>query len=185
MQCEYCNKTYTNKSGFSNHVRRCPSNPNRVMEKHSEAGLERIRASATEQNKKQWVDPEFRIKHQAAMKKAVLENPESYSSSNRGRTKQQLVDGIKLQGQWEVDFYNWAKEKGLNPEKPTKAFKYIWNGERMYHPDFYIPSMDLYIEVKGYETDRDRAKWSHFPEKLKVIKADEIEQIRKGCFAGL
>jgi hypothetical protein len=120
-----------------------------------------------------------------AMKKAVEKYPESYTSSNRGRTKQIVVDGIKLQGQWEVDFYLWAKNKGLNPQRPTQGFKYIWNGERTYYPDFYIESLDLYVEVKGYETDRDRAKWSQFPKKLCIIKEKEIKEIRKGCFVGL
>jgi len=43
----------------------------------------------------------------------------------------------------------------------------------------------LYIEVKGYETDRDRAKWLQFPKKLRIIKENEILQIRKNCFRGL
>lgn len=119
------------------------------------------------------------------MKRAVLNNPESYSSSNRGRAKQIIVDGIKLIGQWEVDFYLWAKGQGLKPKRPTEAFKYEWNGSRWYHPDFYIESLDLYIEVKGYETDRDRAKWLHFPKKLRIIKKEEIKQIRNNTFEGL
>jgi hypothetical protein len=119
------------------------------------------------------------------MKKAVLNNPESYTSANRGRIKQTILDGIKLQGQWEVDFYLWAKAQGLDPKRPTEAFQYEWNGSRWYHPDFYIKSLDLYVEVKGYETDRDRAKWLTFPKKLRIIKAKEIKQIREGCFGGL
>lgn len=185
MYCPHCNKHYTSKIGFSNHVRRCPSNPNRIHEGLTATGKERIRQSTIKQNSLQWADPEFRKKHQDAMKRAVLENPESYTSSNRGRTKQIIVDGIKLQGQWEVDFYMWAKQQGLCPQRPIKAFKYEWNGERWYHPDFYIESLNTYVEVKGYETDRDRAKWLHFKEKLVIIREKQIQQIRKGCFAGL
>jgi hypothetical protein len=119
------------------------------------------------------------------MKKAVERNPEAYSSSNRGWTRQIIVDGIKLQGQWEVDFYLWAKDNGLNPKRPTESFTYEWNGTRSYFPDFYIESLDTYVEVKGYETDRDRAKWLTFPKKLRIIKEAEIKQIRQGCFVGL
>jgi hypothetical protein len=119
------------------------------------------------------------------MRRAVVEYPEAYNSGNRGRTRQIIIDNIKLQGQWEVDFYLWAKENGLNPQRPTEGFKYEWNGIRTYYPDFYIPGMDLYIEVKGYETDRDRAKWLQFPKKLRIIKENEILQIRKNCFRGL
>jgi hypothetical protein len=185
MLCSHCSKEFTNKIGFSNHVRRCPKNPNRIHEGLTDAGREKIRQATIAQNKIKWQDPVIREKHKASMKRAVQNNPESYSSSNRGRTKQIIVDGIKLQGQWEVDFYTWAKEKGLNPQRPTKAFKYTWNGERWYHPDFYIKSLDMYVEIKGYETERDRAKWLQFPEKLCIIKEREIKQIRKNSFKGL
>lgn len=58
-------------------------------------------------------------------------------------------------------------------------------GSRTYFPDFYLPNLDLYIEVKGYERERDLAKWSQFPEKLIVLKKQEIEEIKKGTFSGL
>ena len=181
MQCQHCSKEYTNKSGLSNHTRRCPSNPNRIMETLTQEGRARIVAK----NLIYRHSDDTKKKLSESMKRAVLANPESYSSSNRGRTKQIVVDGIKLQGQWEVDFYLWAKASGLDPKRPTEAFKYTWNGDRWYHPDFYIPSLDMYIEVKGYETDRDRAKWLTFPKNLRIIKEKEIQQIRQGCFVGL
>jgi hypothetical protein len=145
----------------------------------------KISKSTATLNLKRWADPRNKLKQSETMKRAVENNPESYTSANRGRTKQIEIDGIKLQGQWEVDFYLWAKTAGLNPQRPTEGFKYIWNGERTYYPDFYIESLDLYVEVKGYETDRDRAKWLHFPKKLCIIKEKEIKEIKKGCFVGL
>lgn len=51
-------------------------------------------------------------------------------------------------------------------------------GDRTYYPDFYLPQDDLFIEVKGYETERDRAKWRDFPLKLKVIRKSDIEKFR-------
>lgn len=124
---------------------------------------------------------EAKEKISASMKRAVENNPEAYSSSNRGRTKQIIIDGIKLQGQWEVDFYVWAKEHHLNPQRPTQAFYYEWNGKRSYHPDFYIESIG-YVEVKGYETDRDRAKWNQFPEELFIVREQAIKNIRNNTF---
>jgi hypothetical protein len=179
--CSFCQKVFTNKIGLGNHQIRCPENPNRVIQTLTENGRKKI----IESNKSVKWDPIRREKHSASMKIAVENNPESYTSANRGRTKQIEIDGIKLQGQWEVDFYLWAKGKGLNPQRPTHGFKYTWNGERTYYPDFYITSLNLYVEVKGYETDRDRAKWLHFPEKLCIIKEKEIKEIRRGCFVSL
>lgn len=117
-----------------------------------------------------------------SMKKAVASNPESYSSSNRGRTKQIIVDGIKLQGQWEVEFYLWAKSAELNPHRPSAGFPYAWQGTRTYFPDFYMPTLDCYVEVKGYETERDRAKWDQFPTNLCIVKANAIKEIRNSSF---
>lgn len=179
--CRHCSKEYTNSSGLSNHIKRCPSNPDREMQLLTADGKQRIRESS---QKQVWSN-EKKLRHSAIMKKAVDSNPDAYTSSNRGRTKQIIVDGIKFQGQWEVDFYLWAKTKGLDPKRPTESFTYEWNGTRTYFPDFYIKSKDLYVEVKGYETDRDRAKWLHFPEKLRIIKEAEIKQIRQGTFVDL
>ena len=128
---------------------------------------------------------ESKKKTSASMKLAVIRNPDAYTSSNRGRAKQIIYDGIKFIGQWEVDFYQWAKNNGLSPKRPAAGFKYMWNGERTYYPDFYIESLNLYVEVKGYETDRDRQKWLQFPEQLRIIKEAEIKQIRNGTFLGL
>jgi hypothetical protein len=133
-------------------------------------------------SKKQVWSEERKAEHSAIMKKAVKENPESYTSSNRGRTKQIVYNKIKFQGKWELEFYKWAVDNGLNPSRCTEGFKYIWNGERTYFPDFYIPSLDLYVEVKGYKTERDDCKWSQFPKKLLVIDKISIDKIRKNIY---
>lgn len=179
--CNFCSKVYDSKIALGNHVRRCPSNPNRIQEIMSEEGKNRIRQNNRILNQR-WHDPMVKFKHSQSMKRAVENNPESYTSSNRGRTKQIVVDGIKFQGQWEVDFYLWAKAEGLNPKRPAESFSYEWNGTRSYFPDFYLPTLDLYVEVKGYETDRDRSKWSQFPKNLFIIKEAEIKQIRANSF---
>ena len=204
MFCQYCNKLTKSKISKQQHEIRCNSNPEGIKVKPSygmlgkkganqytygaemtEATKKKISESTSQINLKRWSDLQNRIKHSESMKKAVENNPDAYTSANRGRTKQIVFDDIKFQGRWELDFYKWAKENGLNPVRPKNGFPYIWNGERTYFPDFYIKSLDLYVEVKGYETDRDRSKWSQFPEKLCIIKEKEIKQIRKGCFVGL
>lgn len=118
------------------------------------------------------------------MKKRIAENPDAFMGGHRGRVKQIIVDGVKLQGKWEVEFYKWAKLNGYNPQRCMKGFSYEWNGTRTYFPDFYIESLNLYVEVKGYVRERDLAKWEQFPEKLFVIKNKEINQIKNGTFEG-
>jgi hypothetical protein len=176
--CEFCGSEYKNKSGYSNHIRRCPDNPDRVIETLTDEG----RKSISDFNAGKSWSVEKKQKHSEVMLKTVKNNPESYTSSNRGRVKQIIVDGIKLHGQWEVDFYKWAVSNGFEIERPLNGFEYIWKGNRIYYPDFYLKSLNLYVEVKGYETDRDRAKWSQFPHKLVIIRQKEIELIRCGNF---
>ena len=201
LLCRYCDKESKSKNAHSNHERCCPRNPNRNYRNNKigkkggnqfsyaqKNGLEKPKAwniglPGTMTGKQHTNDTKQKIS--TSMKLVVRNKPESYNSSNRGRTKQIVVDGIKFTGQWEVDFYLWAKENELNPKRVTTPFKYVWDGERNYFPDFYIESLDLYIEVKGYETDRDRAKWEQFPKKLKVLKKKEIYEIRQGTFVGL
>jgi hypothetical protein len=84
------------------------------------------------------------------MKKAVEENPESYTASNRGRTKQIEYDGIKFQGKWELEFYMYCKTNNIQIERPTEWFEYNWNGTRKYFPDFYIKVKNNLGKMKKY-----------------------------------
>ena len=126
---------------------------------------------------------ENRLKVSEGMKRAVLKHPESYTSSNRGRVKQIIIDDVKLHGSWEAIFYIWAKENNLKPNRCLKGFDYFWNGKiRKYFPDFYLPDLNLYVEVKGYETEQDREKWKQFPERIIVLKKNEIQEIKKDLY---
>lgn len=114
------------------------------------------------------------------MKKAVREHPESYSSCNvNGRVKVYEYKGIKLNGLWELDVAKYLDKQGIRWERPTVGFEYEWNGGiHLYFPDFYLPDLNKYIEVKGLKRERDDYKWKVVPG-LIVITAKEIEQIRK------
>lgn len=197
--CVFCNKECFNKNSHVNHQRCCPYNPTRNYKsfKLGKKGgnqytkgtakplTDDLRKKRSEAAKRKVWTQEMKTRHSIAMKKAVEKHPESYTSSNRGRTKQFLVDGIKLQGKWELEFYQYCKNKNILIERSNEWFEYEWNGTRKYFPDFYLPAFNLYVEVKGYETERDRAKWRDFPKQLKVIRKSDIMNIRKGCFGGL
>jgi len=190
FECSYCKKDFTSEtfkksfSGLRIHESTCDLNPDAVKIERKPFS-EETRKNLSEASKGKKLSQEQKRKISEYMKLAVLNHPESYTSANRGRVKQIEVDGLKLHGSWEVLFYQWAKEAGLLPERCLKSFSYEWNGTRSYYPDFYLPTLNLYIEVKGYETEQDRAKWNHFPERLIVLKKKEIEQIKKGTFRGL
>ena len=131
---------------------------------------------------KEWWTDERRKKQSEKMKEVVSSNPNSYKGRNRGKVRKVEIDGIVVTGNWEAEFYRWAKEKNLNPQQCDRGFTYHFSGERTYYPDFWLGSIDVYVEVKGYETEKDRCKWSQFPKSLVIIKRKEIDEIKNSTF---
>lgn len=126
---------------------------------------------------------EVKQKISASMKKVVRDRPESYSASNvNGRVKKVEYNGIVFDSSWEVIVAKFLDDNNIIWERPKNGFEYIWENDiHLYYPDFYIPSMDLYIEVKGYKRDRDEYKWKSI-DNLIVIKRKEINAINKGLY---
>lgn len=192
--CQYCLKdvTLTTKLNFNLyfkalrlHESMCGKNPQSKSVKYPTVHSEATKKKLRDINKGKFWTQEQKSAASERMKKVVLQHPESYSSSNRGRVKQIIIDQIKLLGKWELYFYLWAKENKINITKCNQSFPYTWNGNRIYFPDFYLPDENLYVEIKGYETDRDQAKWSAFPNKLGIIKKNEIKKIINKTFIGI
>ena len=103
---------------------------------------------------------------------------------NSGRCKHikyTRKDGIivDLQGTWEEKIVKFFDEQNIEWKRNRTGQKYFFGGkDRMYFPDFFLPKFQMYVEVKGYETDKDRAKWSQFPFKLSVVKKKEINDLK-------
>jgi hypothetical protein len=87
-----------------------------------------------------------------------------------------IAGKIKVDGSWELEFCRFADEKKLNWKRNKKRFPYTRPDGKTstYQPDFYVEELNSYIEVKGYETDLDIAKWKQFPEKLIILRKKEI-----------
>lgn len=155
-----------------------------ITYKIAESTRKKLSAAAKKHNEKIWSDSEFRKKHKESMRRAVEKYPESYTSSNRGRTKQVVYKGIKFQGSWELEFYKWCEENYVAVERCNECFDYEWNGNRKYFPDFYLKDLNTYVEVKGYKTDRDEAKWSQFPKDklLAIVDRKVLDSIRNRTY---
>jgi len=152
--------------------------------------IERIKIKSSLTQKKVWTK-EKRLEHSLKMKKAVNDNPESYSSKNVcGRVKTiKTIDSLGNEtnclGKWEllvIDYLNKNNIRWTN--KIEEDFQYYWNESyHRYFPDFKLLDYDnVFIEVKGYERDRDKAKWEQFPHKLIIIKKEEIEKLKTNKF---
>ena len=197
LTCIFCNRDEKSRNSKAQHEPYCRSNPNPKTKKPSfgmlgktiigrrpntnpmtEEGKEVIRES----NKNRIWTTASLTKLSISMKRAVENNPEAYSSSNRGRVKQIIYNDIKFQGNWELDFYKWCISHNIECVRNSTGFEYVWNGIRTYFPDFYLPKKEVYVEVKGYKTDRDAAKWTQFPNKLIIIEKKDIIAINRNVY---
>jgi len=84
---------------------------------------------------------------------------------------------IKVQGTWEKLAAERLNELNIKWDRISIKF----NGHRTFTPDFYLPDMDVYIEVKGYIRERDKYKmWTVIKEKnikILLIEKNEIKNI--------
>lgn len=208
MECVFCGKSCKNDNSLRNHQRLCKKNPNcqtvisnfiNYNKKRSELGIkgknqftkakelglpkpkisDKTRQKISESLKGRKYNKEQRLRHSYVMKKTVQNHPDSYTKNNVvGRVKNIIYKGVTLKGSWELIVAKWMDKKGIKWEHEIQSFDYEWNGVRKYYPDFYLPDFDLYIEVKGYETDRDLAKWKSVSN-LVVFKLSEIKQLKE------
>jgi hypothetical protein len=201
-----------NENSLRNHERLCKSNPNRQnivsnfiaynkkrkelsipgsnqFIKAKQNGME-IPTVSDETRKKLSIaskgrrySDEHKKKHSIRMKKAVLENPDSYSAKNvSGRAPIIEYNGFYLKGSWELMVAKYLDKLDIKWINKIDGIPYEWNGSNhLYFPDFYLTEYDTYIEVKGYERERDRCKWKVL-DNLIVIKKKEIELIRNSKY---
>ena len=198
FQCTFCGKEWEIKKSHTQHQNRCKLNPNSIasnqFSKAKKLGvlveLDDSEESKAKRSKRSKLASEARWSREGAKEKAseimklvVENNPESYTSSNRGRVKQVEYDGLKFHGSWEVEFYKFCKSQNIQCERPKQHFPYEWNGStHSYFPDFFLPEFNVWVEIKGYKTERDEAKWNQFPLKHVVIMKDEIKSIQRNDF---
>lgn len=144
----------------------------------SQETREKLRESGLKQGP--WSE-EKRKRHSDIMKEVVKSNPDSYSINNVcGRVRRIEYKGYILLGKWELQVAQALDAANIKWTNKIEPFTYKWkNSDRSYFPDFYLPDYDIYLEVKGYERERDRAKWSVVPNLL-VIKAREINLLKEG-----
>ena len=86
-----------------------------------------------------------------------------------------IAGKVHLQGSWEYEYAKYLDSKGIRWERNSKGFPYTYGGkESKYFPDFYLSDEKTFVEIKGYETERDHAKWEQFPEPLRILKGKDL-----------
>lgn len=112
-------------------------------------------------------------------------------SKLKGKTGGYRVDGNKWRGSWYNDVWmdsSWEllfamrlDELGITWKRDySMCFEYQdkVGVTKKYHPDFYIPSIDKYVEVKGYWTDEARYKVEQVSKQVDILIFDSLEVIK-------
>ena len=70
------------------------------------------------------------------------------------------LKGYFVRSSWEREVADWLYLNGVEYEYEERLFDL--GGGLRYRPDFHLTATDSWIEVKGYETPKDREKFSRF-----------------------
>jgi hypothetical protein len=172
--CKFCGRRFKSGVSLGGHVVYCKKNPQR------ELTIKKIKNSL----KGRPLSKEHKLTIKLAMQKAVKEGRQKTPKPG-GICKTFKIKNINgeiqhIQGSWEKRFVEFLNKKQIKWERNHIGITYIFDeDEKMYFPDFYLEDYDLYIEVKGYETEKDKAKFSQFPFKLIVIRQTEINNLEE------
>lgn len=193
INCEFCNQEFER---IKSHEGSCKLNPNRKTKKYDNASNQFIHAAKT--GAEYVVTEQTRIKmsnsltgriHSEETKEkmqiAALNNVKKYPENYRGRYNRGYVksiicsNGFIVLGSWEQKFIEYCIKNNIPVEQPNIGFSYIFEDkERTYFPDFYLPNIDTWVEIKGYKTDTDIAKWYYIQnrhnKKLLIIDKTNI-----------
>ena len=104
------------------------------------------------------------------------------------RSEYTKADGsvVIMDSTWEVAMAMRLDELGIiwQRDAAMKLWYFTPAGRRRnYIPDFYLPDLDIYIEVKGYWTDTARTKMKdvvmRYPGKICILESlEEINQVK-------
>lgn len=209
LNCKFCKKECKSENSLRNHERLCKKNPQRQHSPFESNEIQAVRKKSNqfikakslgidckvsdetrnkikESSTRIWT-AEKRKEHSERMKIQAQKNldnhPDSYLHKNIfGRSKKTLYKNEWLHSSWELEFAMWLDSIQVEWTKKVPYFNYEWDGSsRRYFPDFYLKKFDLYVEVKGYQTDRDTVKWKCIPN-LVIVKEKEIKAIKENKF---
>ena len=94
-----------------------------------------------------------------------------------------IAGEVLVDGTWELTVAEHLDSLGVKWRRNKSRFSYYFDDkDRYYTPDFFLEDLEIYVEVKGYETPKDVAKWEQFPHKLVVFRKKEIQDMRKSHF---
>ena len=201
LLCIYCEKTCKSDNSLRNHERLCKSNPNRQFTVFSDPKFQKINPGrgsnqftlAKKEGRTVEISETTREKFRVLLKSRSAEfNAETAKKISKtilekaargewhtsvAKKMHHSFNGIDLHGSWEYKYALYLENNKIKWERCKESFKYFFQDKwRTYTPDFYLSETDEYVEIKGYKTKKDDAKWSQFPSHrtLKILMKKEL-----------
>ena len=204
--CKYCNKDCHNNGGLHAHEPHCKNNPNYIKRTTGSYGKEPWNKGLTIQTSEKikssretyrkhfnegkfvgsWTGKHHSIEFKQHMSEITKNRHKNGWDNKCGRAPKYkyhsiIAGDITVDGSWELAVAKYLDANNYNWRRNQDRFKYINlnNKESFYKPDFYLIDIDVYLEIKGYETELDRCKWKQFPpdKKLIVLKKKELKNL--------
>ena len=196
LNCKFCNKQCKNTNSLIQHEMRCKSNPNRI-----EIVISKFNSGRSAWNKGLSKETDERVLKQAIAQTGKIGLRGDANPARRPEVRKKISDTCLRKSQegtwhtslakdhhinykecdfhstWEVEYAKYLDAQNIKWLRTTDRFPYNYQESLHYYtPDFYLPETDEYVEIKGYSTGKDYAKWKQFPENkiLKVLKYQDL-----------
>ena len=196
--CKFCGKQCKNINSYKNHERLCPCNPDRKLPVYdtSKCGWNRGLTKNTDSRLKQsaeaiskfyrahpekcWTqgNPMYDEKHKITHSESMKKVGKQFKGRAHPHTKAGWYKDIWCDSSWELAWVIYCIDHSIPFIRNSKGFDYVFNNENhTYFPDFYLIEKDTYVEIKGYCTEKDLAKFKYFPNSIEVIDDQKIQPI--------
>ena len=203
--CQFCGVEKPNRNSLCNHERLCKKNPNRQELEYKGFATYNANHSSWNRGLTAETDDRVARNVEAVKESYASGKAKARRGQDNPSTRQEVKDkisesclkksaegtwhvslaknmhinynGVDLHGHWELGYAKYLDANNIKWRRCSDRFPYEWDGKTHYYkPDFYIVDSDTYVEIKGYETKKDRAKWSQFPknENLVILKFQEL-----------
>lgn len=184
--CRYCSRNFSNNGGLVRHEKHCKSNPDRVQAKISpNAGAKKgnvpwNKGKTTSESHRKSISESLKgRKHSKETKKKLSKIAKERGlggiTEGGGRGMKGRYKGFWCDSSWELAYLIYCLDKNIDINRNTERFPYEYMGENQYYiPDFIVEGE--YVEIKGYVTEKWKAKQKYFPHKLRVLYKKDLKK---------
>jgi hypothetical protein len=193
--CEFCNRQFLTKNGWSQHRIQCKENPNRSMFRVSK--MKGIPSGKPGWNTGLTKETDERIlKYSISLSKSTMGHLGRIQSDDEKRRRKETIKKNKKTGgyrrgsgrgkkgwykgffcdsSWELAYVIYCLEHNIDIKRNTEKRKYIFEGKvKNYLPDFIVEGH--LIEIKGYKTKEWADKLEANPD-VKVLYEKDLKFI--------